>query len=124
MLISEEIKGDSNGEGNVKESTIGLANRPGRISTVEDGSIAKGQFDEAVQHELGHNLGLKHSELGGLMFENVNGDSSLSSKKKGDIVGGQIGAKQGNGTVKESSKYKKTGKKEAEDFIFLNEIKF
>ena len=123
LLISEKINGDSNAS-DVTESTVGLADRPGRVSTVEDGTIADGNFDEVAQHELGHNLGLEHSELNDLMFETVNGNKSLSQKKKGDIVGGQIDSTQGNGTVKESSTYKTTGKKEAETFIFLNEIDF
>ncbi|WP_103867234.1 DUF4280 domain-containing protein [Aquimarina sp. I32.4] len=126
MIIVKEIPAVA-GE-SASSNPVGRAELGGRISAVESRTISNKTFDEVSQHEIGHNLGLEHSDLGDLMYKYVNGNISLSKKKKGDIVSNQVTFSQGNKEYKESSsgsnydsnklkKFRKTIKKRVENFI-------
>lgn len=74
-------------------------------------------------HELGHNLGLDHTEIKDLMYFRVSRDTSLSNKKRGDIITNQISPDVTGGSYEESSKYKTSSSQEAANFIKKEEIR-
>jgi len=118
MLVVDIPEGDFDGDG-AKENPVGLADKGGRVSAVETGTLKDGSFNEVAQHELGHKFGLDHTKGGsGLMGKSVNGQTSLSSTEKGKAVAGShVGPFDKNGTYKASSLYGRTAsKKLAEDF--------
>ncbi|RZS93147.1 DUF6443 domain-containing protein [Aquimarina brevivitae] len=110
---------------------VGKAELGGRVSAVERGTLSNGSFNEASQHELGHNLGYGpgHSKGGGLMGASINGNTALSKIDRGKMVGGEYGMlvhSQGDGTYKESNnggtEYKTSIKTQAQKFIKKNKI--
>ncbi len=127
MVLVDDIPKTEGG----KVDPVGLAELGGRVSTVERGTLSNGTFNEVSQHELGHNVGLEHSATGGgLMGEKVNGQTSMSHIKRGQMVGGvengMLGHAQGNGTYKESdggTAYKTPIKTQVQNFIKRNKIK-
>jgi hypothetical protein len=91
---------------NIPGSASGKAVRGGRVASVERGTLKDGSFNEASKHEIGHNLGSDHSKDGsGLMGEILNGSSSMSNARRGEITGSDLGLlshSDGNGTIKQS----------------------
>jgi RHS repeat-associated protein len=122
MMIVGDIP-ESAGDGDV--NPVGLAELGGRVSAVESGTIESGNFDEVATHELGHNLGLDHTE-GGLMNETVNGQKSINKKSKGNIISNIVEPLEGNGIYKDSKsnskRYKQSIKKQAQKFLDENDI--
>ncbi|MFG4002091.1 RHS repeat domain-containing protein [Flavobacterium aquidurense] len=90
-------------KGNQKVDPIGLAEKGGRVSAVEVGTIQNKTFDNTANHEIGHLLGLEHKN-GGLMDPVINTSTSTSTREKGTVVDGQIGPFEGNGTYKQSER--------------------
>lgn len=106
---------------------VGLAEKGGRVSAVEKGTIANKTFNEAATHEIGHLLGLSHKN-GGLMNPSVNGSLSTNQKERGEIINGgagQISQSTGNGTYRQSSvntSYKSGIKSQVKSFVSSNNI--
>ncbi|WP_430614150.1 M12 family metallo-peptidase [Flavobacterium sp. JP2137] len=119
LVIGRNVDNDPNSSG----SGVGIATLNGRVSGVSSKTIDEGLFNHTAQHELGHNLGLNHSEIGDLMHPTAFGNSNLNNKKRGDIISNQISPNASNGVYKESDKYKKTSGKETSDFIKGHQIK-
>ncbi len=106
---------------------VGLATEGGRVSAVEAGTIADGNFDEVAQHKLGHNLGLEHKDENNLMSESVSGNKSLSTRQKGKVVSNQATPRAGAGTYKDSESsilYKTPIKEQAKEFLNTNKIDY
>ncbi|MEK6511309.1 M57 family metalloprotease [Myroides odoratimimus] len=118
LIIANNVDNDVNSSGD----GVGISTTGGRIGAVSSSNIGNNTFDQVAQHELGHNLGLKHSEFKDLMYPKVSGNTSLSNKKKGDIINNQISPTSNSGVSKESSRYKSSSKTEAERFIEIHEI--
>ena len=123
MLIVNEIKGTKTGD------VLGRGAMPGQISAVESGTIGKSGasgFNEVVQHELGHNLGLDHTN-GGLMNPSINGSTSLNDEQKGNIVARMgMGVEAKDGTYlqsKQTTRYEKDSKTQAQEFKAANVIR-
>ena len=106
---------------------VGLATIDGRVSAVERGTLTSGTFNEVSQHELGHNVGMNHSPDGaGLMGERVNGSTSTTSVRRGEMVNNSLGMKEGNGTYIDSARsntYKTSLKTDVNNFVKQNKIK-
>ncbi|MDL2144388.1 DUF6443 domain-containing protein [Flavobacterium tructae] len=106
---------------------VGLAEKGGRVSAVEKGTIANNTFNEAATHEIGHLLGLSHKN-GGLMNPTINGSLSTNQKERGEIINGgagQISQSTGNGTYRQSSvntSYKSGIKSQVNSFVSSNNI--
>ena len=116
MMIVDDIPG-----------AVGKAERGGRVSAVESGTISEGNFDETVEHEIGHNLTLEHSESGLMVGNGTFGNKKVTKKEKGELVSGQLNPNDGNGVYKDSKtnatgRYKKPIKKQANDFLKRNKI--
>lgn len=122
MVIANDIpEADYNGDGGAIDP-VGLAEKGGRTSAVEVGTIKDGSFNEVVIHELGHNLSLNHTTDGtGLMGELVNGSTEVSMSEKAQIMG--VSPVQNDGTYKTSSTYTENSKSIAHDFLERNKIK-
>jgi hypothetical protein len=78
-------------------------------------------------HEIGHNLGLDHTN-GGLMNATASGSTSLTETQRGSIVsslGMGVEAKDGSYTqsVTTPSRYQKDAKTQAQEFIKNNVIR-
>ncbi|HFG0566791.1 hypothetical protein [Flavobacterium psychrophilum] len=104
---------------------VGLAIEGGRVSAIEVGTIKNKTFNEAAQHEIGHNLGLDHKN-GGLMNPSITGSTSTNSSERGEIIYNQLGPKQGNGTYTQSQNninYNTRIQTQANDFLSRNNIK-
>jgi RHS repeat-associated protein len=113
MMIANDVV-------NTKGDAVGMGEINGRFSAVDAGTIADGSFTETVLHEIGHNLGLDHTN-GGLMNPSVNGSTSLSDKEKGAIVSHLgMGVNAKDGTYKQSQttpdRYKGNAKEQAKEF--------
>ncbi|WP_238640195.1 zinc-dependent metalloprotease family protein [Chryseobacterium elymi] len=80
MMIVDEVV-DSNAGGG---DTLGWGTVGGRIGAVEKKTIGSNLFNDVVKHELGHNLGLDHSNRG-LMTAFTAGSTSLSNPEKNTI---------------------------------------
>ncbi|AZA99763.1 hypothetical protein EG359_09095 [Chryseobacterium joostei] len=80
MMIVDEVV-DSNAGGG---DTLGWGTLGGRIGAVEKKTIGSNLFNDVVKHELGHNLGLDHSNSG-LMTAFTSGSTSLSNPEKNTI---------------------------------------
>ncbi|WP_425637968.1 DUF6443 domain-containing protein [Algoriphagus yeomjeoni] len=101
---------------------VGLAEIGGRASAVEVGTLKNGSFDEVVTHELGHNLGLSHTNDGkGLMGAKINGQTNVSIRERATTLG--VSPVQGDGTYKASSSYTKNSKIVTQQFLKENKIK-
>ncbi|MBP4139146.1 DUF6443 domain-containing protein [Flavobacterium geliluteum] len=106
---------------------VGLADKGGRVSAIEKGTIANKSFNEVATHEIGHLLGLSHKN-GGLMNPGVNGSLSTNQKERGEIINGgagQISQTTGNGTYLQSSvntSYKSGIKSQVNNFVSTNNI--
>jgi hypothetical protein len=105
---------------------VGLATEGGRVSAVEIGTIKNSTFNQAAQHEIGHNLGLDHKN-GGLMNPSIiSGSTSTSPSERGNILYNQVGPLQGNGTYTQSqnsTNYSTRIQTQANDFLSQNKIK-
>ena len=119
LVVGKNVDNDSNSSG----TGIGVAISKGRVSAVSSETLKDGIFDNTAQHELGHNLGFQHSEIGDLMYATDSGNSSLNNKKRGDIISNQISPNTTNGVYQESSKYKTSSSNETRKFIKINGIK-
>jgi Metallo-peptidase family M12B Reprolysin-like len=124
MIIAEKLVNSKSGD------VLGWGNNPGQISAVESGTVGKsgtGGFNEVASHELGHNLGLDHTN-GGLMNASSEGSTSLTDVQKGSIVSHLgMGAEAKDGTYLQSittpSRYQKDAKTQAHEFIKTNVIR-
>lgn len=120
LIIADKVDNDNNSS----KDGEGIADLGGRVAGVNSSTIKDGTFNHTAQHEIGHNLNLKHTEMKDLMHPKINNQSTLSPKKKGNVIRRQISPSQGNGSYKESINYTKSSKQAAKDFIKINNIKF
>jgi RHS repeat-associated protein len=97
MMIVDQIT-----DSKASEDVAGRAVSGGRISIVEKGTIKSNNFNEVVKHELGHNLGLEHSNIG-LMTPSGFGHSSLSNSEKNTVyLSSGLGVRLPNNLVNKS----------------------
>ncbi|MGH2667503.1 RHS repeat-associated core domain-containing protein, partial [Flavobacterium sp.] len=104
---------------------VGLGELGGRVSAIEVGTIKNNTFNNAATHELGHNLGLEHSN-GGLMNPTVNNSYTTNTKERGEAVYNQVGPLQGNGTYTQSQSggnYNTRIQTQVNNFLSDNKIK-
>ncbi|MDF2932642.1 MAG: hypothetical protein K0R36_1973 [Chryseobacterium sp.] len=78
MIVDEVINSTAGGD------TLGWGTVGGRIGAVEKHTIGSNLFNDVIKHELGHNLGLNHSNRG-LMTAITSGSASLSNLEKNSI---------------------------------------
>ncbi len=81
---------------------VGVAELGGRISAVESGTIATGQFDETAEHEIGHNLTLDHTDYGLMNDKGTFDNKHVTKEEKGEIVSGQLNPNDEDGIYKDS----------------------
>jgi len=123
MIVGDIPEGDY-GEGNASDP-VGLASTPGEVAAIEEGTVADGTFGEVLRHEIGHNLGLNHTESGaGLMGSHVNGNTRVSAKEKGSTVTSTTGSLINNGTHKRSDSGSLNTVQKAKDFLERNNITY
>jgi hypothetical protein len=128
MVVGDIPKGQYGGDSQVSDPA-GLAERGGRASAVEAGTIASGSFNNVAQHELGHNLGLKDLKDSpkSLMNGTTSGGSGIGMREKGGIISGSgvpfSPALQHGGTFKASQNYTTPSKSVATDFLKQNGIR-
>lgn len=104
---------------------VGLATEGGRVSAVEIGTIKNSTFNNTATHEIGHNLGLGHSN-GGLMNPTLTNSTTTTSRERGEAVYNQVGPYQGNGTYTQSqnnTNYSTRIQTQANNFLSDNKIK-
>jgi hypothetical protein len=124
MVIADNIPKQKIGD---KVDPIGLAERGGRVSAVEKGTIGNKTFNETATHEIGHLLGLDHRN-GGLMNATLSGSMGTSQRERGEIIvggEGQISPTTGNGTYRQSNghnNYKTSIKSQVNSFLSNNNI--
>ncbi|MFB9064883.1 hypothetical protein ACFFUQ_12695, partial [Flavobacterium branchiarum] len=121
MMLVNDIPKIANG---IKP--VGLAIKGGRVSAVEIGTIKNSTFNQAAQHEIGHNLGLEHKN-GGLMNPSIiAGTTSTSASERGNILYNQVGPLEGNGIYiqsQNSTNYNNKIQTQVNDFLAKNKIK-
>lgn len=107
----------------LKVDPVGLADKVGgHIMAVEKNTLSNGTFNNVATHELGHSLGLDHTNNGGLMNETLTNNSNLTNEQRGRMGILQSGGAFANdGTVIQSKQYpndyQKTAAQQASEFM-------
>ena len=120
MLIVNELRKTPIGD------ACGWGANPGQITAITP-FYCKGYFNQVVLHELGHNLGLDHTN-GGLMNATILTSTELSEEQKGLIVAKMgMGVEAKDGTYIQSKetplRYAKDAKTQAQEFKKANVIR-
>jgi hypothetical protein len=76
--------------GTTNSAIVGCALVGGNDIVVESGFAAGSHGTEVMAHELGHNLGLEHTDGSGLMGPKINGNTTLSADEVATILLSQL----------------------------------